>query len=112
MGAFDTAFAPKALTPADINEATLFTAGTDSPGGKDVQLTVDVSVIGVSSVSVQVGILPSGGSVHWKVHNDAVEASNPLIGLGPWFLQDGDAIRVKSGAAYDVTFSCTGTNSS
>jgi hypothetical protein len=71
-----------------------------------------VSVITTDNPTVRVGIIPSGGSVHWKLYNDAVATGDPLVGLGPWFLQNGDVIRVRSSVASAVTFSVSGTRSS
>jgi hypothetical protein len=112
MGAFDTSIAPRALTPANTSETTLITIGTDTTSGQDAQLTMEVSVITGDTPTVRVGIIPSGGSVHWKLYDDTVQPGNPLIGLGPWFFQSGDVVRVRTSIANAVTFSVTGTRSS
>jgi hypothetical protein len=112
MGAFDRSFKPKALTPGSTTEATLFTAGTDSTAAQDCQVVVDISNISTATATARVGILPVGGSVHWKIYDDPVAPDNPLIGVGPWFLQAGDIIRVRTSVANALTFSVTGTNSS
>ena len=112
MGAFDSAFQPIGLTPSNTTEATLLDVGTDTTSGQDVQCLVNVSVIGGSSVDVRVGILPSGGSVSWILYDDPVAADNPVIGLGPFFLQPGDQVRVLTQTASAVTFTATGTESS
>jgi hypothetical protein len=111
MGAFDTSITPRALTPSGTTESTLITIGTDTPAA-DCQLTCDVSVITNDSPTVRVGIIPSGGSVHWKMYDDPVTSNNPIIGLGPWFFQNGDVIRVRTSVANAVTFSVSGTSTS
>ncbi len=112
MGAFDSAFKPKGLTPNNTLQATLFTVGVDSTSGQDVQVNINVSVIGSGSVDVRVGIIPLGGAVVWLMFDDAVAASNPVLGLGPLFLQAGDTIEVRTASANNVTFSVTGTETS
>jgi len=112
VGAFDTVFKPRGLTPNSTLQATLFTVGTDSPAGEDCQALVNVSVVGTAAINVRVGVIPSGGSVIWLMYDDAVESANPVIGLGPLFLQSGDTIEVRTDSANNVTFSVTGTSSS
>lgn len=112
MGAFDTAFKPRALTPANTSVATLFTCGTHSPIGEDAQVNINASVIGTTTCLVRIGITPAGGTQFWIVHDDPVTADNPIIGLGPIFLQSGDSIDVRTSVANAVTFSVSGTNSS
>lgn len=106
MAAFDTALTPVAVSPADTNNATLFTATADS------SVLVDVANIGSTTVAVRVGITPAGGSVHWKVFDFNVLAGDALAGLGPWFLQNGDVLTVRTGTANVATFSLTGIESS
>jgi hypothetical protein len=113
MGAFDKVFPPKGVTPADTNETALFTAGTDSTSAQEVSVMVDVvNVSGAGTPAVKVGITPSGGSVHWKVFDVEVAVGSPLLGLGPWPLNPGDAITVQTDTANAVTFSITGFESS
>lgn len=106
MAAFDTAITPAASTPADTNNATLFTASADT------SVLVDVANIGADPIEVRVGITPSGGSVHWKVYDAQVPVGNPILGLGPWMLQSGDAVTVRTDTADDAVFSLTGVVSS
>lgn len=106
MAAFDTPIAPTSATPADTNNATLFTASAAT------SVLVDVANLGAADVSVRVGITPSGGSVHWKVYDLVVPAKDAVAGLGPYFLRNGDAITVRTDTADDVTFSVSGLESS
>jgi len=106
MAAFDTAITPTASTPADTNNATLFTASADS------SVLVDAANIGTGAIAVRVGITPSGGSVHWKVFDLVIPAAESVLALGPWFLQSGDAVTVRTDTADDATFSITGVASS
>ena len=108
MPAFDTALTPVASTPANTSNATLFTASADS------SVLVDAANIGsTEGVLVRIGITPSGGSVHWKVFDLAIPlAKRSLLALGPWFLQTGDAVTVRTSDADEITFSLTGVESS
>ena len=107
MAAFDTAITPVAVTPANTSNATLFTAADDS------SVLVDVAVIAADTTAhVRVGITPSGGSVHWMVWDMPIEDGNPIGSLGPYFLQSGDAVTVRTDTADDVTFSLTGVETS
>lgn len=106
MAAFDTALTPVSSTPANTSNATLFTATADS------SVLVDVANIGAASVAVRVGLTPSGGSVHWKTFDVVVLSEDSLLGLGPWFLQSGDAVTVRTDTADDAVFSLTGVESS
>lgn len=113
MGAFDTVFNARGLTPNNTIEATLFTVGVDSAAGEDAQVNVNVSVVGSLAVSVRVGFTPAAGSpTIWVLFDDNVEAGDPIVGLGPLFLQPGSKIQVRTADANNVTFSVTGTNSS
>lgn len=112
MGAFDTAFTPKSLAPANTTEAALFTAGTDSSSSQDVSCLVDVSNIGSATIAVRIGIKPSGGSTHWRLYDASIPAADSILGIGPWFLQSGDAIQVRTDTADDAVFSVTGVESS
>lgn len=105
MPAFDTAITPTSVAPADTNNATLFTAQTDS------SVLVDVANIGAASISVRVGITPSGGSVHWKVYDLAIGPGDSALSIGPWFLQANDAITVRTNTANNAVFSVTGVRS-
>lgn len=107
MAAFDTSITPVASTPASTANATLFTASADT------SVLVDVAVItAATTLNVRVGITPSGGSVHWMVFDMPVEVGNPIGSLGPYFLQNGDAVTVRTDSANNVTFSLTGVVSS
>ena len=106
MGAFDTAIDPVAATPADTNEATLFTATADT------SVLVDAANIGGATTDIKVGITPSGGSVHWKVFNLPVPVGESILGIGPLFLTSGDAVTVRTATANNITFSLTGVESS
>lgn len=107
MAAFDTAITPVASTPNGTSNTTLFTASADT------SVLVDVCVVdGSVPVLVRVGITPSGGSVHWKLFDFPVPAGEPVVSLGPWFLQSGDVVTVRTAVADDVTFSLTGVESS
>lgn len=112
MGAFDTAISPIASTPSNTSETTLLTVGSDTTANKDVQVTVDICVVTSDTPTVRLGIIPSGGSVQWKLYDDPVTSTNPISGMGPYFLQDGDVIRVQTSVASAVDFSATGTRSS
>lgn len=103
MAVFDTAITPVSSTPANTSNATLYTAGADT------SVLVDVANIGVTDgVLVRVGITPSGGSVHWKIFDVSLDASDSILGLGPWFLKNGDAVTVRTADADEITFSLTG----
>lgn len=106
MAAFDTALTPVSNTPANTSNASLFTASADS------SVLVDVANIGSGTVAVRVGITPSGGSVHWKLFDVEIPSANALLGLGPWFLESGDVVTVRTDTADDATFSLTGVESS
>lgn len=112
MAGFDTAFTPKALTPANTTEAALFTAGTDSTTTQDVSCLVDVANIGVATVKVRVGVKPFGGSTHWKLFDTPIPPGDAILGVGPLILESGDAIQVRTDTADDATFSVTGVESS
>ena len=106
MAAFDTAITPVSSAPANTSNAALFTASADT------SVLVDAANIGSDTVRIRVGITPSGGSVHWKVYDLPVVAEDAVSGLGPWFLQNGDAITVRTDTADDAVFSLTGVESS
>lgn len=108
MAAFDTALTPVSATPADTNNATLFTASADS------SVLVDVTNTGAAEIQVRVGVTPSGGSVHWKVYDApiGVGVGDDLGSLGPYFLQSGDAVTVRTDTVNDAVFSLTGVESS
>lgn len=106
MGAFDTAITPVSAAPGDTNNAALLTASADT------SVLVDVANIGSGAVGVRVGITPSGGSVHWKLFDTAVPAGDSILGIGPLFLESGDAITVRTDTADDAVFSATGVESS
>lgn len=106
MAAFDTALTPASSTPANTSNASLFAASADS------SVLVDVANIGSAQVAVRVGITPSGGSVHWKLFDVEIPAADSLLALGPWFLENGDAVTVRTDTADDATFSLTGVESS
>lgn len=106
MPAFDTAITPASSEPANTSNATLFTASADTA------VLVDVANDGSSTIAVRVGITPSGGSVHWKVYDLPISASDGVTSLGPWFLQNGDAVTVRTNTANDAVFSLTGVESS
>lgn len=112
MAAFDKSIKPKGVTPADTTETIIFTAGTDSPAGQDVQVLVNACPIGDVAVATSIGITPSGGSRFWIVFEESVSATNPIVGLGPWFLQPGDEIVGQIASAGNVTVSVTGSRSS
>lgn len=103
--AFNVSITPTASTPANTANTTLFTAASDTSA------MVDVANIGTGTIKVRVGITPSGGSVHWKVYDLPVAAGESALNLGPWFLQTGDAITVRTDTANDATFSVTGVRS-
>lgn len=107
MAAFDTAITPVQSTPANTSNATLFTASADT------SVLVDVANIGAAgAVAVRVGITPSGGSVHWKLFDVVVSQNDSILALGPWFLQTGDAVTVRTADADEITFSLTGVETS
>lgn len=106
MAAFDTSITPVSSAPANTSDATLFTASADT------SVLVDVANIGAAAVGVRIGITPSGGSVHWKIYDLTIGAADALNGLGPWFLQNGDAVTVRTDTADDAVFSLTGVESS
>jgi len=111
VAAFDTAFTPKALTPANTTEAALLIVGTDT-AAQDVSLMVDVANIGTGAIAVRVGIKPSGGSTHWKVYDLSIAVGDAIASLGPYFLENADAIQVRTDTANDAVFSTTGVESS
>ena len=100
--AFNISITPAAVTPTGTTNTTLFTAAADT------SVMVDVCNIGTGTVKVRVGITPSGGSVHWKVYDLALIAGDSAMNLGPWFLQNGDTVTVRTDTANAVTFSVTG----
>ncbi len=106
MAAFDTALTPTAVTPAATTNTTLFTASFDS------SVLVDVANIGGSAIAVRVGVTPSGGSVHWKLYDLSIPAGESALSIGPWFLQNGDAVTVRTDTANNAVFSLTGVRSS
>ena len=107
MAAFDTAITPVSSTPANTSNATLFTASTDT------SVLVDVANIGsAGTVAVRVGITPSGGSVHWKVFDSLLPQGESMLAVGPLFLQNGDAVTVRTADADEITFSLTGVETS
>ena len=106
MAAFDTALTPVAATPANTSNAALFTASNDS------SVLVDAVNIGAVPVAIRIGITPSGGSVHWKVFDLSLPVAESALGFGPFFLQSGDAITVRTADADEITFSLTGVESS
>ncbi len=109
MGAYDTSFKPQSVTPANTSEQSMFTVGAGDIPAADVQCLIDVTIITGATPDIRVGIRPNGGGTFWKLHDVPVTPGNPLLGIGPWFLQDGDAIRVQTDDADEVTFSATGT---
>jgi hypothetical protein len=106
MAVFDTALTPVSSTPANTSNAALFTAAADS------SVLVYAVNIGAANLTVRIGITPSGGSVHWKVFDYLVIPTASLVSLGPWFLQVGDAVTVRTSVANDAVFSLTGVESS
>lgn len=106
MAAFDTSLTPVSSTPANTSNATLFTSTSDS------SVLVDVANIGAVPVAVRVGVTPSGGSVHWKIFDMSIPVADAILGLGPWFLQSGDAVTVRTADADEITFSLTGVRTS
>jgi hypothetical protein len=107
MAAFDTAITPVSSTPANTSNATLFTASADT------SVLVDAANIGaVGPVAVRIGITPSGGSVHWKVFDLSLPQAESALAFGPWFLQTGDAVTVRTADADEITFSLTGVETS
>lgn len=106
MAAFDTALTPVAATPANTSETTLFTASADS------SVLVEATNIGSGAIEVRVGVTPNGGSVHWKLYDTIIPAQDAMISMGPWFLQNGDAVIVRTDTANDATFSLTGVETS
>ena len=105
MAAFDTAITPAFSTPANTSNATLFTAGADTA------VLVDVVNLTTVELSVRVGVTPSGGAVHWKLFDQVIPSANSVLGIGPLFLQSGDAVIVRTDNADDATFSLTGVES-
>lgn len=105
MGAFDTALTPVDVAPADTNNATLFTAATDS------SVMVDITNQGVADVLARVGVTPSGGANAWRIFDALVLAGDALLRYGPVFLQAGDAIVVRTDTTDDVVFSLDGVES-
>lgn len=106
MAAFDTAITPTASTPTNTNNTVLFTATDDS------SVMVDVANISASALTVRVGITPTGGTLHWKAYDLSVPVGDAVLGLGPWFLQAGDVISVRTSVSSNATFSVTGLRSS
>ncbi len=103
--AFTNSITPTAVTPGTTADTTLYTAGGDT------SVMVDVCNIGTAAARVRVGITPSGGTVHWKVYDLPVGVGDSALNLGPWFLQNGDAVTVRTDTASGVTFSLTGVSS-
>ena len=106
MAAFDTALTPAFATPANTSNATLFTATADTV------VLVDVANTGTATLTVRVGITPSGGAVHWKFYDFAISTGDSILSAGPWFLQSGDVLTVRTSTANDATFSVTGVKTS
>lgn len=102
MAAFDTVITPAFSSPANTSNATLYTATADTA------VLVDAANILTTEATIRVGVTPSGGAVHWKVYDQAIPAGNSLLGVGPIFLQTGDAVTVQTGTANSITFSLTG----
>lgn len=106
MAAFDTAITPVASTPANTSNATLFTATADT------SFLVSAANLTAVQVAVRIGITPSGGSVHYFLYDLVVPGNDALEPYGPFFLQSGDAVEVRTASADDITFSLTGVESS
>lgn len=107
MAAYDTSLTPVAVTPANTSDTTL-----DPANSTDAFVYVDVANIGTDPIAVRVGITPSGGSVHWKLFDVVVPATDALSSFGPYFIQPGDVVTVRTDTADDATFSLTGAESS
>lgn len=107
MAAFDTALTPVSVAPANTSDTTL-----DPNNTLDAAVMVDVVNISADTILVRVGITPSGGSVHWKRFDIAVPGNDGLPNLGPWFLQTGDVVTVRTATANNAVFSLTGVESS
>lgn len=107
MAAFDTALTPVAVTPANTSNTTL-----DPDNNADAFIYVDAVNIGAVPVAIRIGITPSGGSVHWKVFDLTLPATESALAFGPWFIQAGDVVTVRTADADEITFSLTGTESS
>jgi hypothetical protein len=110
VSAYDTSFVPRALTPAGTTDVTLFTVGTNCPSA-DAQVLINATTIGAVSPNIRIGITPSGGSTFWVIRDVNLAVGDPIAGLGPYFLKDGDAIEVQTASPSDVTFSVTGSYS-
>lgn len=102
MAAFDTALTPVASSPANTSNATLFTAGDDS------SVLVNAANLTAVPVAIRVGITPSGGSIFYLLYDLVIPANDSIEPYGPFFLQSGDAVNVRTGTADSVTFSLTG----
>ena len=109
MGAFDTSFKPQSVTPANTSEQAMFIVGAGDIPAANLQCLINVNVITSATPNIHLGIRPSGGGTFWILFDDPVSPDNPLLGIGPLFLQDGDSIRVQTDDADEVTFSATGT---
>jgi hypothetical protein len=108
MPAFDTAITPVAVTPANTSNATLFTASADTS-----VLVNAVNVGTTNGVTINIGIDPSGGTALFNIIDDGVlDAGQSYLSLGPFFLQNGDAVVVQTDDADEITFSLTGVESS
>lgn len=104
MAVFDQVITPVSSTPANTSLATLFTASADT------SVLIDIANLTTTGVAIRVGVIPSGGSIHYKLYDVPIPAGDALI-RGPWFLQNGDAIQVRTATADVITFSLTGIRS-
>jgi hypothetical protein len=103
--AFDISLTPKSAAPTSTTNVTLFTAAADS------SVLVDVVNLSTSAVLVRVGIDPSTTALQWKVFDYSIAKGDALLGLGPFFLQSGDAVVCRSGTANNAAFTLSGVRS-
>lgn len=106
MPAFDTAITPVASSPTNTSNAVLFTASGDT------SVLITAANLTALPVAVRIGITPSGGSIFYVVYDLAIPANDAVEPYGPFFLQTGDTVDVRTATANAVTFALTGVESS
>lgn len=107
MAAFDTALTPKQATPTQSTaNVTLFTSSGDC------SVLIDVVNLSTAAVTSRVGLVAGSTVVQWKVFNTSITAGDGIASLGPYFLDAGSLVVVRSGTANNVQFSMTGVESS
>ena len=105
MPAYSISLPPISNTPSSTSNADLYTADAD------VSVLVGCCNIGTGAILVRIGIDPVAIALFWKVFDFSIAVGDSLPDLGPWALQSGDKITVRTSVANDAVFSLTGYKS-